>query len=257
MTTLERAASVRGKERRLKTPGPRITHAHHHYARAAVVGTLVGVLAVAFQWSIALAERARSWMLDTLHGAPHASWWGWAVLPALGLAVGCGVGWMVLRFAPDAAGSGIPHIKGVLVHIRTMRWSRIVPVKFIGGVLSVGTGLSLGREGPTVQMSAALANAVGQFLKVPSRTLPQLISCGAGAGLAAAFNAPLAGFLFVLEELHREMSALHFGGALVAAVTADIVTRSMTGQLPSFSVPMTEALPLSVLPAVCLLGGVG
>ncbi len=200
------------------------------------------------------AEHWRGLLLSRLHGAPHSAWWGWAVLPAIGLAVGGAVGFMVQRWAPEASGSGIPHIKGVLIHIRRLRWERILPIKFVGAVSSIGVGLSMGREGPTVQMGASIGKAVGSFLKVPSRLMPQLISSGAGAGLAAAFNAPLAGFLFVLEELHREMSALTFGGAIVAAVAADIVTRSLTGQLPSFSVQGFPALPLSALPTVAVLG---
>jgi CIC family chloride channel protein len=246
------SASV--KEKKSAGPRPLITHAHRHYVRAAIVGTLVGVVAVAFQWSIALAEHWRGMLLARLHAAPHSAWWGWAVLPAIGLAVGGLVGFAVQRWAPEASGSGIPHIKGVLIHIRRLRWERILPIKFVGAASCIGVGLSMGREGPTVQMGAAVGKLIGSVLRVPSRLLPQLISSGAGAGLTAAFNAPLAGFLFVLEELHREMSALTFGGALVAAVSADIVTRSLTGQLPSFSVQGFPALPLSALPSVVALG---
>src|SRR5262249_17522369 len=144
--------------------------------------------------------------------------WAWAVLPVLGLVIGSVVGYLTIRFAPDARGSGIPHIKGVLLHIRTMPWMTLLPVKFIGGILGMGVGLSVGREGPTVQMGAGVGKFVADILRVPSRSVPQLLSCGAGAGLAAAFNAPLAGFLFVIEELHRELSARTFGGALIAAL---------------------------------------
>jgi CIC family chloride channel protein len=228
-----------------------------HFVRAAVVGVLAGLVAVGFQWALAQAEDWRNDLLNYLHAQPHAELWGWAVFPAIGLVVGCLVGWMVLRFAPDAPGSGIPHVKGVLLHIRPMKWKGLLPVKFLGGALSIGSGLSLGREGPTVQMGAALGKMVAGAIKLPQRLTPQLISCGAGAGLAAAFNAPLAGFLFVLEELHREMSAMTFGGALVAALMADIVARSLNGQLPSFSVHVTAVLPLSTLPMVALLGVIG
>lgn len=218
---------------------------------------LAGLAAVAFQWSITGAERLRIIVLETLHAAPHAALWGWAVLPAAGLVIGAGVGLAVKKWAPEAPGSGIPHVKGVLVNLRTMRWRGLIPVKFLGGALGIGAGLSMGREGPTVQMGAAVGRMVADVLRLPPRAVPQLISSGAGAGLAAAFNAPLAGFLFVLEELHREMSALTFGGALIAAVVADIVTRSLTGQLPSFSVKVINTLPLSTLPAVALLGVLG
>ncbi|HMN42538.1 MAG TPA: H(+)/Cl(-) exchange transporter ClcA [Phycisphaerales bacterium] len=231
-----------------------------HFVRAGVVGVIAGLLALGFQWALALAEDLRGLMLDRLHNLPRGwggQWWAWAVLPAVGMAMGCLVGWMVLRFAPDAHGSGIPHVKGVLLHVRKMKWKGLIIVKFIGGVLGVGVGLSMGREGPTVQMGAAVARALADAIRLPSRLVPQLISCGAGAGLAAAFNAPLAGFLFVLEELHREMSSMTFGGALVGALAADVVCRSFNGQLPSFAVHGYHALPLSALPAVAILGVAG
>jgi CIC family chloride channel protein len=231
-----------------------------HFARAALVGVLAGLLAVAFQWAMAIGEGARNEMLEYLHALPGSGAWGWAALPLIGLVVGCGVGYMVHRLSPDASGSGIPHIKGVLVNLRELRWRALVPVKFVGGVLSVGVGLSAGREGPTVQMGAAVGKMVAEWLGVPKRAIPQLVSCGAGAGLAAAFNAPLAGFLFVLEELHREMSALTFGGALIAAVVADIVARTFTGQLPTFAILAShpfDILPLGALPAAAVLGALG
>jgi CIC family chloride channel protein len=222
-----------------------------------VIGTLVGAVAVGFQWSLTLAENAREWLLSHLHRTSHSNAWAWMVLPAIGLIVGSLIGWMAKQWAPDAPGSGIPHIKGALINVRQIDWPRLLPVKFAGSVLGIGAGLSLGREGPTVQMGAAIAQAISRVLRVPARTLPQLISAGAGAGLAAAFNAPLAGFLFVIEELHREMSALTFGGALVSAVSATIVSRSLTGQLPSFAVQGFPALPLTALPAVAALGLIG
>lgn len=227
-----------------------------HYVRAAVVGIAVGFLAMAFRWAIEFAEQGRGAVLAWAHARPHAELWGWAVLPAIGIALGCFSGWLVMRLSPQASGSGIPSVKGALMHLTKLRGRTLVPVKFIGGVLCVGAGLSLGREGPTVQMGASVAQAIGKKLGVRSRTLPQIMSCGAGAGVAAAFNAPLAGFLFVIEELHREMSALTFGGALIAAVSADIVARLLKGQLPSFSVQGYPALPLSALPAAAVLGAI-
>lgn len=223
----------------------------HHYARAALIGLLAGLVAVAFQFALTAAEGLRIRLLDAL--ADHPAW-GWAVLPALGLFVGSGVGLLVKFFSPEAAGSGIPHVKGVLLGVRKLAWLPLMLVKFFGGVLGVGVGLSLGREGPTVQMGAAVGQAVAERQKVRPRTAPQLISCGAGAGLAAAFNAPLAGFLFVIEELHREFSALTFGGALIAAVVAAAVTQTVFGQGHSFSVRGFPQLPLAALPLAALLG---
>lgn len=221
------------------------------------MGLLAGLVAVAFRHALAAAEDSRGQLLETLRAYPR---WGWAVLPVLGLLTGSIVGWITTRFAPAASGSGIPHLKGVLLHLRTLRWKSLLPVKFIGGVLGIGAGLSLGREGPTVQMGAAVAQGVAEFLKVSIADLPQLLSAGAGAGLAAAFNAPLAGLVFVVEELHRELSSRTAAGALLAAVCATVVTQALAGDTPSFDVRDLQALPLTGLPLAILvgvLGGVG
>lgn len=228
-----------------------------HLVRAMIVGILAGLLAIGFRWALVEAELGRRTLLDVIRSQPHASIWGWSVLPMLAFVVGGFVGWSVLKFAPDAAGSGIPHLKGVLLHLRSLSWKCLLPVKFIGGALSIGAGLSLGREGPSVQMGAAVARAVGDLLKAPARSMPQLLTCGAGAGLAAAFNAPLAGFLFVIEELHRELSARTFAGALVAALSADIVARALAGNLPSFAISGYPPIPLSALPVAILIGILG
>ena len=225
--------------------------------RAGLIGVLAGLVAVAFRRLLEDAEHGRNALLVACRSLPGASAWAWAVLPAIGLVAGSLVGLMVARFAPDSRGSGIPHIKGVLVHLRSMKWTWLLPVKFIGGIVGIGAGLSLGREGPTVQMGAAVGRGVSDLLRVPSRSVPQLLSCGAGAGLAAAFNAPLAGFLFVIEELHRELSARTFAGALVAALAADIVTRALSGDLPSFAVSAYPAIPLGALPFAAAIGAAG
>jgi CIC family chloride channel protein len=108
---------------------------------------------------------------------------------------------LVHRVAPEVAGSGIPHVKGVLYWFRSMRWQAILLVKFVGGVVGISSWLALGREGPTVQMGSALGAAVAHGLRISPRERQTLIAAGAGAGLAAAFNAPLAGLTFVPEEL--------------------------------------------------------
>ncbi len=228
-----------------------------HLFRAAVVGVVAGFFAVGFKWALAESERSRANLLDWLRLLPHAELWAWSVLPILGLLLGSLVGALVLRVSPDSSGSGIPHLKGVLLHVRSMRWKSLLPVKFLGGAIAIGAGLSLGREGPTVQMGAAIGQAVADLLRVPSRAVPQLLSCGAGAGLAAAFNAPLAGFLFVIEELHRELSARTFAGSLVAVLSADIVARALGGDLPSFAISGYPAVPLAALPAAAFIGAVG
>jgi len=230
---------------------------HMHFGRTALVGLAAGLLAVAFRRALTLAETAREELVASLHAYPS---WGWAILPMIGLAVGALVGWLTLKIAPEAAGSGIPHLKGALIHLRRLDWRRLIPVKFFGGVAGIGAGLSLGREGPTVQMGAAVAQALAGPLRTPPADVPQLFSAGAGAGLAAAFNAPLAGLIFVVEELQRELSSRTAGGALLAAVCATVVTQWLAGDTPAFEARNLSAIPLAALPltiVVGVLGGLG
>lgn len=230
---------------------------HIHFARTAVIGLCAGLVAVAFRRALALAETGREQLLLALRTYPA---WGWLVLPSIGMFIGGLVGWTTQRFCREAAGSGIPHLKGALLHVRTLDWRRLIPVKFFGGVAGIGAGLSLGREGPTVQIGAAVARALAGPLRTPAADVPQLFSAGAGAGLAAAFNAPLAGLIFVVEELHRELSSRTAAGALIAAVCATVVTQWLAGDVPAFEAHGLSALPLAALPltaVIGLLGGLG
>jgi CIC family chloride channel protein len=161
---------------------------------------------------------------------------------------------MVRRFAPETSGSGIPHLEAVLHRLRTLDWKRVLPVKFIAGALAIGGGLAMGREGPTVQMGGSVGDAVSRWLKVPPRERRTLIAAGAGAGLAAAFNAPLAGVIFVLEEVQRDFHPFVFGAAFLAAAIADIVARLLSGAFPVFSIPNYPTPPTLSLPIFALLG---
>ncbi len=152
-------------------------HRHLQFARAVLVGLGAGLLAVLFQYALVAAEGTRSALLQRMHAFP---WWGWLVLPIVGGICAGIAGWLTSHFAPEAGGSGIPQIKGVLMHVRVLNWRRLLPVKFLGGVLAIGAGLSLGREGPTVQMGAAVGKVIGEWMHLPRRSRGQLIAAGAG-----------------------------------------------------------------------------
>jgi CIC family chloride channel protein len=219
--------------------------------RAFPVGLLAGLVAVAFQVMLAVAEEGRRIGLAYAHSLGE---WGWLVaMGGCALCVGTGV-WLVQSLAPDAAGSGIPQLKVVLHHRRSMQALRLLGVKFLGGLLAIGGGLALGREGPTVQMGGALGQQLSQITDTHPEDRRIITSAGAGAGLAAAFNAPLAGMLFVIEELHGFVSPPLLFAVFIAAVTADVVTRTVFGQLSVFHVPMPSIPPLTVLPWAALLG---
>jgi CIC family chloride channel protein len=179
---------------------------------------------------------------------------GWLV-PAVVAASGAALSvWLVRRHAPETKGSGIPHVEAVLQGYHILNWMRVIPIKFLGGLLSIGGGLLLGREGPTVQMGAAAGDAVGQWTGCTPSERKTLTAAGGGAGLAAAFNAPLSGVVFALEELERGFRPALLGAAFVASAIADILMRSLAGQRPEFLLPTFSAPPLVTLPAFAVLG---
>lgn len=219
--------------------------------KCVAVGAGAGLVGVAFRLALGRAEFWRSQVLAWGRGMPGL---GWLLPTAFGAVVGGMVGWLT-EFAPESAGSGIPHVEAVLTHERDLTWWRLIPLKFLGGVMAIGAaGLSLGREGPTVQMGAAAGQAVSKAMRQPRAVELQLVACGAGAGLVAAFNAPLAGVVFVLEELRRNFSPYVLGGAVAACITADIVALLVVGPQAAFQVVQFHSLPLAVLPLFVLLG---
>jgi CIC family chloride channel protein len=221
------------------------------FPRAALVGFGAGLVAAGFRATLAGADALRNGLIAW---AAHHPAWGW-LLPVTFSMTGAVLSVAIVRrYAPETSGSGIPHLKAVLHRLRTLNWLRVLPVKFLSGILAIGGGLALGREGPTVQMGGAVGDAVSSWLKSPSRERRTLIAAGAGAGLAAAFNAPLSGLIFVLEEIRRDFQPIVFGSAFIAAAVADIMSRLFSGVFPVFSIPSYPSPPLASLPVFALLG---
>jgi len=165
------------------------------FPRAALVGFGAGLVALLFRAVLTGVDALRNGLITWAQRMPL---WGW-IFPILFGALGAGISVAITRrYAPETSVSGIPHLEAVLHRFRKLEWKRVLPVKFIGGILSIGSGMALGREGPTVQMGGAVGDAISRWLKVSPRERLTLISAGAGAGLAAAFNAPLSGLMFVL-----------------------------------------------------------
>ncbi len=165
---------------------------------ASLVGLAAGLVGGLFRLSLEWANTERNALIAWAHG--H-SVLGFAVIVAGCAAATCTAAWLVHRLVPTAAGSGIPHVEGVLKGEMQPAPLLLVPVKFVGGLLAIGSGLALGREGPSVQMAVSLAHWIGQTFRRSQADCRVLIAGGGGAGLATAFNAPLAGAIFVLEEL--------------------------------------------------------
>lgn len=229
-----------------------------HFWRAAIVGILAGSMAVLFQFALNGAEVMRQAVVHLVGKLGSFSFITTIVYCAI---LAGAAGFITCKYCPEAKGSGIPHVKAVLLNIRRFRWLPVLVTKFVGGFLAIAAGLSLGREGPTVHMGAAIGHGLASRLQIPRRSYRTLIASGAGAGLSAAFNAPLAGFLFVLEQLQRELTPVTYGTALIATVCADAVTRIFIGQRAAFHIIGYDTPSMTLLPWIlilgCIAGGLG
>ncbi|EPR66377.1 H(+)/Cl(-) exchange transporter ClcA [Cyclobacterium qasimii M12-11B] len=163
---------------------------------------------------------------------------------------------LVKKFAPEAAGSGIQEIEGALDGIRPIRWKKVLPVKFFGSIFSLSSGLLLGREGPTVQMGANVGKMIKDVFKQSEGENNPLISTGAAAGLASAFNAPFAGIIFVIEEMngHFKFNFYSVAALMIGAGSADMIVRLMVGGGPIIEITIFTFEQLSGIWLFVLLG---
>jgi len=160
----------------------------------------------------------------------------------------------MIRKEPLIKGSGIPQVEGFLLRKLDLNGYKVLIYKFVGGVLAIGSGLSLGREGPSIQIGAAVGKIFSGIFKRNKLEEKFLVTDGASAGLAAAFNAPLSGVMFSLEELHKNFSPIVMISALAASITADFVSKTFFGLKPIFDFTHIEAIPLNYYPLVIILG---
>ncbi|MHC5741918.1 MAG: chloride channel protein [Nostoc sp.] len=165
-----------------------------------------------------------TWRVHTTHLLP-----AWLVLPAIGLILGFLAGWLVDRLAPEASGSGIPQVKASLANVPVNLSWRVAGVKLFSAIIAIGSGMTLGRQGPTVQVGAGLAAGMSRWVPTSPDHRRQMIAAGAGAGLAAAFNAPIAGVLFIVEELLQDLSGLTLGTAIIASFIGGVISRLLGG----------------------------
>src|SRR5262249_41133432 len=187
---------------------------------------------------------------------PH--WWRIplvVLLPALGgLIVGAGL----YFYAPEARGSGIPQVKAAFYLDAGRIPARVIPAKMVLSALNIGTGASLGREGPSVQICAAIASLLGRVFAISRRNLQSLIPVGAAAGLAAAFNTPIAAVTFTLEEILANSAARPIGSIVIAAVIAAVIEHSLLGDRALFNAPpyrLHSALELFFYALLGLIAG--
>lgn len=220
-------------------------------ALSIAVGAFSGLVAASFRLLLQSANGWRTYFILRAHD------WGllgflWVILSIALLA--SLAAWLVARFAPETAGSGIPHVERELRAGSLSKPHFIVSVKFLGGLLAIGGGLVLGREGPSVQMGSEIGHLIGRAFQRNRDECRALLAAGAGAGLATAFNAPFAGAIFVLEELVGRFDITFTITTLGASVSGIYLSRVLLGHSPDLHVSPLGYLDFGVFPAVLSLG---
>ena len=205
---------------------------------AVIIGVLGGYGAVLFRLAIQSFQKLfYSSGAEFLLIADQIPWWLKLIVPMVGGAI---VGPIIYFFAREAKGHGVPEVmEAVAIHGGYIR-PRVSAAKIIASAISIGCGGSVGREGPIVQIGSSVGSTVGQILKVSQDRMRTLVGCGAAAGIAATFNAPIAGVLFSVEILLGEFGVSTFSPIVLSSVTATTISRHYFGDFPAFEFPGYE-----------------
>ncbi len=219
---------------------------------AAFIGIFGGLGAIIFRWMV---EFFQGFLIgrgeETVVLLESVVWWKRLILPMAG---GFLVGPLVYFGAREAKGHGVPEVISAMVFNNGVIRPIVAAVKITASALTIAFGGSVGREGPIVQIGAAMGSTVGQWLKFSPQRMRTLIGCGAAAGIAATFNAPIAGTFFALEILNRDFAVRTFSPIIVASVLATAVSRKFLGDNPAFPVPGFSIDGFHELPFFLLLG---
>jgi CIC family chloride channel protein len=221
-------------------------------AVAILGGLVIGAVGAAFRAGLSWVSARHLLFIDWAHS------WGWLgwFLPVLLGALGAGLARLLVRPHPIAAGSGVQHVEAIMRGEAKPASLAVVPIKFFGGLLGIGTGLALGREGPTIQMGATIGAAFARWFRCTKEVLADLQAALGGAGLAVAFNAPVGGAIFVFEEVARAFRLRLTVVTILGTATAISVARLILGGAPDFKVgPVLPGDP-GMLFLYALLGGV-
>lgn len=216
------------------------------------IGALGGILAVVFRWLISFFQ----WVIYAQKGdlsliVQELPWWQVILGPVIGGAV---VGPLVYFVATETKGSGIPEVMKAAALDRGFIRKRVVIVKTVAASLFLGSGGSVGQEGPIVQIGSAVGSALGQSLRFPEAQMRVLVGCGAAAGIAALFNAPIAGAIFALEVILADFTVATFTPIVLAAVVASVVANNLLGEAPELRIPYYSLKSVWELGLYCGLG---
>ncbi|WP_159583859.1 ClC family H(+)/Cl(-) exchange transporter [Streptococcus halichoeri] len=200
--------------------------------RGALVGLIAGIVVSLFRLII---EKVGGWVIMLYHQSHQLPYL--LILITLGSALAVVLAGYLAHLEPDIKGSGIPHVEGELKGLLSPNWWSVLWKKFLGGILGISVGFMLGREGPSIQLGAMSAKGLAKRLGASHMERRVMIASGAAAGLSAAFNAPIAGLLFVVEEIYHHFSRLIWISALVASLVANIVSLKIFGLTPVLAMP--------------------
>lgn len=203
-----------------------------------LVGAVSGLVVMLYRIALTYAGEWLNEILAFVSGHPLRIMGWFVVLMLLALIVG-----RLVKWEPMISGSGIPQVEGEVLGKLKQDWKRVLPAKFIGGFLCLLGGLSLGREGPSIQLGAMGGQGISRLLDRGRTEERYLMTCGASAGLAAAFHAPLAGMMFALEEIHKGFSVSLLVSVMTASVTADYICSHIMGIDPVFQFDLENVLP--------------
>lgn len=213
------------------------------------VGLIGGFIVLLYRVALTFAGNWLIKILSYIKGNPFRCAVWFLILMALAWIVGRLVKWELM-----ISGSGIPQVEGEVSGRLSQNWKRVLPAKFAGGFLCMLGGLSLGREGPSIQLGAMAGQGISRALGRGKREEKFLMTCGASAGLSAAFHAPLAGMMFAVEEIHKTFSIPILLPVMTASVTADYIASHILGLDPVFHFQITEYLPQNYYWLLILLG---
>lgn len=218
-------------------------------AQSMIAGVVAGMLVSLYRYGIEFATESAAEIYSYLKGHPVC------IIPWF--LVICGAAWVIyklIKLEPYAKGSGIPQVEGIVLLGMKMRWYTILVVRFIAGLLAALLGLSVGREGPSIQIGACGAQAFANSATKNKAEKNYLITAGGAAGLAAAFNAPFSGIMFALEEVHKSFSINVLITAASAALVSDLVSGVFFGLSPVLGFLVVPQLPLRFYPWLILAG---
>ncbi len=214
-----------------------------------LVGVAAGIVVMLYRIALTYAGQWMNAALDWMRGDMLRTALWFAALLVMALIVS-----RLVKWEPMISGSGIPQVEGEILGKLTQKWKKVLPAKFCGGFLCLLGGLSLGREGPSIQLGAMSGQGISRLLDRGKTEERHLMTCGASAGLAAAFHAPLAGMMFALEEIHKGFSVSILVSVMTSSVTADYICSHIMGLDPVFQFRLEHVLPQNYYWMLLVLG---